>query len=449
VAAAKLLRYSLLATVAATLLGVSCAANQIDDKAWTLMNEGRQDIALTMLNQAIRHDKKASLYATRGCCYEQMGKFDLAIADLDQAEKLDPKDMNIRSHRSYCCIQTKQWRKAIADLDAVIASGNDTAYINRALAYEQLGDHSYSIKDKAKIQNAKMKVAIKEALRLETKADFRGSEKKFAEAIAANPTAKTGYFERGAMRLHRSELPEAIADFSQIITMSGGTDAEAYCERAQAYLMLNRYDECIVDANKAIKLGNILAYKKRSQAYLALGDTKRCIDDLTAAIALASKHADAQAQARLRSRLPSMESGDFLTGCYKARALIYEHLNQRKQAMSDYARAAELDPMSFSTTWAQAQYLDKIGEIEAAAKAYGLLIERFPKMPEPYRRRADDLVKTGHPDKAVPDYTKAIELMDIDAGPSYAGRAQAYDKLGKADLAKSDRAMAKKLGFGK
>jgi tetratricopeptide (TPR) repeat protein len=422
------------------------AETSVEDKALSLIKENRFDLAIPILSEEIKRCKRPLLFRHRGWCYTETGKLDQAIADFNQAEKLDPKDSRIYSMRGYCYIKEKQWRKAIAELDKAITLGDKSAYINRALAYDQLGDHSKAIQDGQKIQEAKMESALKEADNLDQRQNFAAAEKKYAEAIAFNPSSVVGYMARGDMHRRRSQFDEAIADFSKALNISGGNNGKAYFERAETYLRANRWEECIADCNQAIKRGNNDdAYRTRAAAYLGLGQTNSSIADLTAAIANLSRKPLPGPKSPQKDQVQSIGSHDLLALCYSDRANIYAQSKQNELAASDYARAAEADPMAFRPTWEAALFLDKIGKVESATIAYSKLIARFPKMSEPYRRRGDNYLKTGHADKSVTDYTKAIELMDIDAGPSYAARAQAYEKLGKPDLAKKDRDMAKKL----
>ena len=48
--------------------------------------------------------------------------------------------------------------------------------------------------------------------------------------------------------------------------------------------------------------------------------------------------------------------------------------------------------------------------------------------------------------KAIDDYSQVIELNPKD-GYAYYCRAEAYEKLGKKDLAEKDKEMAEKLGY--
>jgi tetratricopeptide (TPR) repeat protein len=62
-------------------------------------NQGQHDLAIADLDEAIRLDPKlATAYGIRGFAYNSKGQRDRAIADLDEAIRLDPN--NARLHHS-------------------------------------------------------------------------------------------------------------------------------------------------------------------------------------------------------------------------------------------------------------------------------------------------------------------------------------------------------------
>ena len=64
---------------------------------------------------------------------------------------------------------------------------------------------------------------------------------------------------------------------------------------------------------------------------------------------------------------------------------------------------------------------------------------------ETYYNRGLAHSKNGEPDKAIKDYTKAIELKP-DYADAYYNRGGAFLRLGEREKAKSDLATARKLG---
>ena len=67
-------------------------------------------------------------------------------------------------------------------------------------------------------------------------------------------------------------------------------------------------------------------------------------------------------------------------------------------------------------------------------------------MDEFYNLRAQEYAANKIYDKAIEDYTRAIELAPtFSAGTAYEGRSNAYKALGKNDLAEADRKKADEI----
>ena len=116
-------------------------------------DKGDYDRAIADYNEAIRLDPKyASAYYNRGIAYDDKGDHDRAIADYDEAIRLDPK---------YA-----------------------VAYNNRGNAYHDKGDYDRAIAD-------------------------------YSEAIRLDPKYAHAYFNRGIAHLYADRLPNALADLIQ------------------------------------------------------------------------------------------------------------------------------------------------------------------------------------------------------------------------------------------
>jgi tetratricopeptide (TPR) repeat protein len=80
---------------------------------------------------------------------------------------------------------------------------------------------------------------------------------------------------------------------------------------------------------------------------------------------------------------------------------------------------------------------------DEAAKA----IKLNPENPASYGQRGKAELQLGQTEQAVTDLTKWFEDKSDNGGEAHYYRALAYDKLGKSDLAKTDREQAEKLGY--
>lgn len=119
---------------------------------------------------------------------------------------------------------------------------------------------------------------------------------------------------------------------------------------------------------------------------------------------------------------------------------------QGKTEFDDYSQVISLTPKD------AAAYNNR-GWLYALARQYrkaqddaSKAITLEPKMAAGYDTLGYALAGLGDYKGAVDAYEVAIKLAPSD-GEQYVHRAQAYDKLGKHDLAEKDRAKAKMLGY--
>ena len=141
---------------------------------------------------------------------------------------------------------------------------------------------------------------------------------------------------------------------------SGASDAQFYNSRGMAYDKEGRYDQAILDYNKALKINPRYAeaYNNRGVAYRRKGQYDRAISDYNKALEINPKDAEA----------------------YNNRAVAYLGKGQYDRAISDYNKALEINPSFTEVYYArgicyyyQKQY-DKSWEDIDKAQRLGLTI---------------------------------------------------------------------------
>ncbi|HAZ08553.1 MAG TPA: hypothetical protein DCZ01_08555 [Elusimicrobia bacterium] len=102
---------------------------------------GEYKKALEMLDEAVALGAQTFIYGWRGATLWKLGRRDEALADLDLAVELDPKDFEARAWRGEVYRVMGRHDESIRDLDHVIASAPDNlwAYFNRALIRDGKG----------------------------------------------------------------------------------------------------------------------------------------------------------------------------------------------------------------------------------------------------------------------------------------------------------------------
>jgi tetratricopeptide (TPR) repeat protein len=93
---------------------------------------------------------------------------------------------------------------------------------------------------------------------------------------------------------------------------------------------------------------------------------------------------------------------------------------------------------------ARSRYLCERGEHQKAILDINKVIERNALDYEMFCVRAVEHTHMGKLKEALADYGKVID-MEPEYTPAYERRARVFDKLGKTDLARRDRATAEKL----
>jgi len=171
------------------------AAETYRRQAHDLWALGGNEQALAAAVEALRLKPTALNYTNRGCCYYFAGELDLAIADCDEAIRLDPR-----------------YR---------------TTYDNRASARAENGD-------------------------------FEGALADWDEATRLDPTFWLVYVERAGLYVEKGQFDEAIAEYHKAIDRNFAfrEAAGAYAGLAYARYAKGEYEAAIAEANAALGVGD-------------------------------------------------------------------------------------------------------------------------------------------------------------------------------------------------
>jgi tetratricopeptide (TPR) repeat protein len=157
------------------------------NRCWAYSDKGDPDRAIADCNEAIRLDPKlANAYLNRGKAYSDKDDFDRAIADYDQAIELNPKSSMAYNNLCDAYLDKGDNDQAITDCNQAIGLDPKfaVAYRNRGNAYRYKGEVASAVAD-------------------------------YNQAIELNPRSYQNYLARGLLSLGAGDLSKALADINQ------------------------------------------------------------------------------------------------------------------------------------------------------------------------------------------------------------------------------------------
>jgi tetratricopeptide (TPR) repeat protein len=267
--------------------------------------KGDYDRAIADLNEAIKLDPKfALLYASRSAVWNALGKYDRAVSDAGEAIRLDPTFANAYLDRSAAWFGKRDYDRAISDAGEAIRLDPkfSQAYVKRSGAWDAKGDYDRAIAD----------------------AD---------EAIRLDPKLSGAYINRSAARLGKRDYDRAIADADEAIRLDPKSEV-AYNNRSAAWAYKRDYDRAIADANEAIGLDPKFPqpYVNRGKLYEIKGDYDHAVADYNEAI-----RRDATFSKAYTDRSALYEALDHL-------ARTYLQLGELDRALAGYNAVLKLNP---------------------------------------------------------------------------------------------------------
>ena len=310
----------------------------------------------------------AAKYVWRANVWLELKEFDIAIADFNEAIRLDPRSAGVAYQgRGRAWRNKKNYDKAIADCNEAIRldPGYALAYLTRGVVWSDKKDYDKAIAD-------------------------------YNEAIRLDPGYARAYNGRGNAWSAKKDYDQAIADYNEAIRLDPGF-AHAYNGRGNAWSAKKDYDQAIADYNEAIRLdpGYALAYNSRGNAWSAKKDYDQAIADYNEAIRLDPGYAHAYCNRGVAFLLTgSAKVGDDARkvlelegwrGEYSQYAVLWGYFGLRRAGNADAAKrllddaAARCD----TTAWPYPviRYLrgelDQTAELAAASDNDEMTVARF------------------------------------------------------------------------
>jgi len=382
--------------------------------------------AIADYNEAIRLDPSQALtyhalaYVNRARTYSDKKDYDRAIADYSEAIKLDPKLATAFNLRGLAYLNKRELDSAFADFNEAIKLNPNfaAAYNNRGLVYARGNDIDLAFAE-------------------------------YSEAIRRDPNNAFAYNNRGLVYARRYDYANAIADYGQAIKNNHPNLAQVYSNRGLAHKALGLTEEAIADFQKAQAIDPSDRTSKAQLALISPGAAPAAtVSAETPAAERDNGETVATAMSRLSINLPATVAGieavrkplDDLgrEPCDRLAivrlGLALGNVGRRREAataqLSFSAACGGHVPSLKSATSILLDLSDYAGATAAASE----LIKLEPFDASGYNLRALAYYRAGSPKKAIDDYLTTIELFGNKANlPSdiYFAVAHNYEKLGQ------------------
>ena len=241
---------------------------------------------------------------------------------------------------------------------------------------------------------------------------------------AAEPTDAAGYSRRGAVLASGRKFDQALVDLDKAVAMAPG-DGQYLLQRAAVHLANRQPLLGAADLDKAIALAPDLAEARLARAQLRLSarDPAGALEDLTVAERTLAPSADAQL------RLAGMFGA---TDAYEREIAAYDRW--LKTHPEDHGR-----PTAFNgRCWARA-LLNR--DLDKALSDCDTAVRMRPGEAAYLDSRALVRLRRGELDKAIADYDAAVKVQPRNAWSLYA-RGVAERRAGRTSAADTDQAAA-------
>ena len=284
----------------------------------------------------------------------------------------------------------------------------------------------------------------------------------YTKAIELSPDYASAFNNRGNAFAAKGDLDRAIADYDRAIEIDP-KDPFRWNNRGLAWKRKSQYDRAIADFDQAIKVdaGYTAAYTNRGETYEAKGDIERAKVDYLAALAVPQKYGNGKwAHETARDRLLALGApAESLPPAARAGATPFEE-DQRLCNSSDTKideGIAACTRQIASGRWTGHNlaisyynrgifHYDK-DELDKAIDDYSKAIELSPEYSSAFNNRGNAWSAKGDLDRALADYDTAIRIDGKDPF-RWNNRGLIYRRKADYDRAIADFDQAIKLDPG-
>ena len=312
---------------------------------------GRREEALADLDRAIKlSPRNGALIGGRGFLYQIMGRYGEALTDLTRANELSPDNAPIIYLRGRACHLLGRYEEALAEYARADELRPDSALLiaARGQTYQQIQRYQEALADLTRaieLDPGRSWVLSSRGITYRQMGRYEESLADFTRVIDLDPGNATAISFRGQTYQIAGHYAEALADLTRAIDLDPG-DATSIRVRGQTYMQMERNEEAVADFTRAIDLdpGDATYIASRGVAYGLIERNEEALADFTRAI--------------------DLDPG--IAWVIRTRGRIYQRMRRYEEALADLTRAIDLDPGNSDYIAERAEIKQLMGEGEDA-----------------------------------------------------------------------------------
>ncbi len=374
----------------------------------------------------------------RAKSYSAMGEYKKSLAELEHLFKILPKELRLLSALCLAHLQTGQTAQAVADAIRLtnFVPHSDEAMGLQSLAYAFMGDSTEAAKSLGQYFFCKRFIVVnlrEQAVPPEIKektvgwnphtnflwmSEYRALTKIASQSIASQPRDAKRYVTRALLNFYVRNYTPAVKDLEKAISLSPDLWS-AHILRAVCLLGLHQYTQALSDAHKAIEImpNERASYDILDVVYYEMNGRDKMTAELDK---LAKKYPANLAIALISSS-------------------INVQMDEREKAITILSAALKSKPQSVAALIARGEIYVNLSQIEKALADFDQALTIAPNNGQALLDRGTLYLAKGDANKALVDLNKAVQL-EHDLKRAWLARAICYDKLGKTEAARTDRA---------
>ena len=367
---------------------------------------------------------------------------DAALADLDRAVELMPEDATLHLTRGEILSGQERLQEALAAVEAAasIDPENGAIATRLAMALWQAGrlEDALASSDRAVQLDAEDPQArvIRGAILGAMGRQEEGVEE-LSRAIGALPDHAWAHLQRGLLRVALGDQAGAVEDLARCEELDPELGTPALWRiRAQALETLKRFDEALVDWDRAIE-----QTPDDPHLWALRGDTLRL---KAVALGLATPGGREVMDEALRQLRRGVEGNPEDGWAHAALGTALSALKRDQEALEHLDRALEADPEHFFALDQRTSVLQRLGRVDDGLDDLSRMVELQPDNVNALGQRGDLLRTLGRFQEALEDLDRAVAI-DPDDSFARGTRGAVLATVGRNEEALEDLGRALEL----